>query len=40
MIPKKLLGIIDLSRAQTFCIYKVAKIAMVGKYRNFVLTAF
>ena len=40
MIFKKFLGLIDLFRAQTLYIHKVAKIVVVGKYKNFILVNF
>ena len=40
VILRELLGSPDLSGAQALCIYKAAKIIMIGKHENFVLTPF
>lgn len=40
MITKKLLGPLNLSKAQTFCIHKLTTTIMIYKYQNWGLTAF
>ena len=40
MIPRELLGLPNLVRAQTLRIHKSTEVIMVGKYQNFVLAAF
>ena len=37
---RKFLGPVDLSRAQTFRIYKLSKIVIVGKYKNLYIGSF
>ena len=40
MGTRELLGLADLTRAQTFCIYKSLKVIMVLENKNFVFAAF
>ena len=40
MIPTKLWGLADLVRAQTFYIYKMIEVVIIGKYKYFVLAIF
>ena len=40
MIPKELLGSPDLRRAQTLYIYKLTKVVMVNKNKDFMFTIF
>ena len=40
MIFEELLGLIDLSRAQTFYIYKTTKFVVTDKYKDFMLATF
>lgn len=40
IIIKEFLDLIDLFKAQTFCIHKLSKDIMVNKNKNFILIAF
>ena len=40
MIPKELLVLANPARSQTFHIYKIAKIIMIGKNEEFVFATF
>ena len=40
MIPEEFLGPTDLPGAQTFRIYKTAKVVVIGEHENFVLATF
>ena len=40
IISIKLLGLADLARAQTFCMHKTTKVAIIGKYKYFKLAIF
>lgn len=40
MVPKELLGLPDLTRAQVLYILKLTEVIMICKYQNFVLAAF
>ena len=40
MIIRKLLGLLNLTRTQAFCVYEVAKVVMISKNKDFVLTIF
>ena len=40
MVLRKLLGLADLTKAQTFCIHKSTKVVVVNKDKNFIFVAF
>ena len=40
MVSEKLLGLVDLSRAQTFCIHEVTKVVVIYEDKHFVLAIF
>ena len=40
IVMKKLLSLIDLTKAQTICIHDLSEIIMVNKNKNLVFTAF
>ena len=37
---QKLLNLLDLAKTQTFHIYKMEKIVVINKYKNFILEIF
>ena len=40
MIPKKLLGLADLIRAQALCFHKSTKVVMISQDKDFILVTF
>ena len=40
MIAKKVLGLPNLMKTQAFCVYKVTKVVVIGKNKDFVLATF
>lgn len=40
VVSRKLLGLIDLARAQAFCIYRLMEVIMVSKDKYLIFAAF
>ena len=40
VVTRELLGLANLSGAQTFCLHELSEVVMVGKHKNFMLGAF
>lgn len=40
VISREFFGLLDLTRAQTFCIYELTEVVVVSEYKDFIFAAF